>query len=380
MTTTAQRARQQARAQNGQYSEMARGEADVNLGIGVSTQTADHSVASPGMTYAVGPFEVTYILDGRQVSADEIAERGSWDGVLIEHGAAAYAVPVFTPAFQTSRPVYGRGYDGSKSSDEYRPVAQIAKDVRADIKDAVKVGWLPENLEYRVTCGSGDSINVTVIGLSDADREDPDGVARNGPGRTDRDEVVQVERRIKDLVEAYNRSRTDSMTDYFEERFYSKVRFESEASRDFRVKEAARLKKVREAAAADRAYWNSLGRSQPSPVQRRVISFLEQTDSFTSGGMYAAAGPSVRTWQAVGELTRKVVDGGHATFVPSGSQPRTEQERQAVELLRADSGLTVAQAYTQLGVSTRRGDYELTRWTSAGGPLRVAAKPTHGHR
>lgn len=130
---------------------------------------------------------------------------------------------------------------GSKYTG-YRDAALIAKDVRTDIKAALKSGELPtsaggHDVTYSVTCdkySGGQAVNVEVRGLADADIYD----GRDDYGNR---KSSQAARQIKDRVEAiagaYNKSATNSQIDYFSETYYSRVRIEDESGAAFRLHE-----------------------------------------------------------------------------------------------------------------------------------------------
>lgn len=371
MTVTVQPRKPAGTSTGGQYAETSRAEADVDLGLGVSTQCADHSIASPGMRYLVGPFESRYFLpDGEEVTADEIAARGSWNGVRIVAGESQFTVPSFTPASATESPVYGVGYDGSKSAG-YRPVVEVAKDIRADIKDAVKVGWLPD-LEYRVSTSHSTSIRVLVVGLSDQDRVDPDKDPQSYR-RTDREQVSVLERRLGDIMRAYNRSRTDSMTDYFDESFYQSVRVESELDARYRAAETERVKAARAARSALTRRFAASGRSGPTLVQGRVLAEMARSGPLTTGAIQVSGGRGVpRGRVGVGSLTRSLVEGGHGRLIPSGRPPLTSLHRSVAEFMQAHPQATPSELYAHLGITQTQGDRELTYLTGLSGPLRLS--------
>lgn len=117
---------------------------------------------------------------------------------------------------------------GSKTSptEPYRDVKDIARDVRADIKAAIKDGRLvlPEGASVGVRISrfsGGTSINVEVRGLKSSQvflgRDDWDR-SRIVEPVADRANAV-----LTALLGAYNYDGSDTMTDHFDVRFYGSV-------------------------------------------------------------------------------------------------------------------------------------------------------------
>jgi hypothetical protein len=105
-------------------------------------------------------------------------------------------------------------------------IAAIAKLVRADIREAIRVGFLPgSSRDYSVRIdrySMGQSLDVTVrnhpelwhLAWSDTYGEE---LRQHSPeGRR----VVEL---LEGIVRAYNWDGSDSMVDYFDVRFYSTV-------------------------------------------------------------------------------------------------------------------------------------------------------------
>jgi len=144
---------------------------------------------------------------------------------------------------------------------------EIAKAMRADIKRAVAKGTLPDGPTYSVTSehySGGQSINITVRGWSGA-WVDCDGSctsywcsARNDSPHASAHKVLNpAARRAQIVLErihgAYNHDGSDTMTDYFDVRYYGQVTFETAESAAWRAEDKARkaaAKVAREAAVA----------------------------------------------------------------------------------------------------------------------------------
>jgi hypothetical protein len=119
---------------------------------------------------------------------------------------------------------YGSKYnDLSKDAHGWVDTTVIAKAIRADIKAAVKAGDIP-CVKYSVRTrkfAGGSAIDVEVIGLPNAriEREHPYG----GTVFAYSDETNIVVKKLEAIVAAYNHDGSDSMTDYFDVRFYGHV-------------------------------------------------------------------------------------------------------------------------------------------------------------
>lgn len=130
----------------------------------------------------------------------------------------------------------GEKYDREAA---YRPAAEIAKDIRRDLKQAVAEGRLPgAPTKYSVRVDNysmGRSIDVEI-------QEWPGVVERTETfedGHTCRrytDEAQEVMKVVQQIRQAYNYDRSDVMTDYFDVNFYGSVTFESEFGKEQRMK------------------------------------------------------------------------------------------------------------------------------------------------
>lgn len=124
---------------------------------------------------------------------------------------------------------YSRSYGGkSLSYTDPHPqggstVAQIAKAVRQDIKDAIKGGYLPGDLTYSVRSrnfAGGSAIDLEISGLTFDDFYDRERLDLRDM-RLQRSKFVgEVESRAQEILEQYNWDGTDSTIDYFDVRFY----------------------------------------------------------------------------------------------------------------------------------------------------------------
>lgn len=131
----------------------------------------------------------------------------------------------------------------------YRPVAEVAKDVRGDLKDAQRRGYLPEGLRFAVTSASyvgGQRLLVTVQGMSDEDIYARDRVTWS-PVRRLSAEAVEIRTRVEAIGGAYARSTTHSQTDYFEATYWCQVEVEDERTAAWRASERERARERRAA-------------------------------------------------------------------------------------------------------------------------------------
>ena len=151
--------------------------------------------------------------------------------------------PTFEPPYTQDLATDGSYYPdhvGSKYTG-FRDVAEIAKDVRAEIKDATRVGYLPRGVKYSVTASrfaGGQSLRVVVQGLSDADIYTPEGQITGRNLLNERTALMR--RRVQALASAYDRDRSDSMTDYSHNLYFAQVEVEDEAGAAWRADERVR--------------------------------------------------------------------------------------------------------------------------------------------
>ena len=124
--------------------------------------------------------------------------------------------------------------EGSKYTG-FRPVTEIAKDIRKDIKDAMRLHELPSDLKVSVRSryyAGGQSIDID-WSASKGTHQLPCAWHR-GPwadcvGACDPDHYLQVglstlgehiERKLKAIANAYNYDNSDVQVDYFDTLFY----------------------------------------------------------------------------------------------------------------------------------------------------------------
>jgi len=160
-----------------------------------------------------------------------------------------------------SREMYERSY-GYRYAElgDHPSAAEIAKAIRADIKQAVSEGLLPARWSYSVRSDSfsgGKSVDVRVQDCADAYRLCDGGqgcrnvwcAARNDPqyahGATPHnvltEEAEAAKMTLTRIHNAYNHDGSEIQIDYFDVRYYGIVDFESADSANFRRAEKERL-------------------------------------------------------------------------------------------------------------------------------------------
>ena len=177
--------------------------------------------------------------------------------------------------------MYERAYGYKYTEQQGKSLAEIAKLMRQDIKQAIAEALLPgKPVKYSVrteTYSGGGSINIEVRDWPEAWQEcdgyKPGDRVVSGMGRqlcrdyfcaamlaitgeerpgTQAHEVLTedaqaVEMTLKRIREAYNHDGSDSMVDYFDVNYYGHVSFEGRRAAERRAEEAARKAARREA-------------------------------------------------------------------------------------------------------------------------------------
>jgi hypothetical protein len=137
-----------------------------------------------------------------------------------------------------------------RTGNKYEPglrTQQIAARIRGDLKEAQAKNFLPKHLKYKVT-NHGDSLNVTIIGASNAQIIDGyEYSVDNGEsfGREETSEAREHRQRVTQVVEAYNNSQYDEIegrTNYTN--YWARVNYEDDWAKEKRV-EKERIKELR---------------------------------------------------------------------------------------------------------------------------------------
>ena len=118
-----------------------------------------------------------------------------------------------TTGYTYPEPIVGSRYTG------YTDAAVVAKNVRADIKQAKADGTLPKNLKTSVRCqkyAGGQSVSVTLSGWTRAQVWDvtADGTTKMTPA------AISTMHAVESIRTAYNRNASDPMTDYYDVTYY----------------------------------------------------------------------------------------------------------------------------------------------------------------
>lgn len=147
----------------------------------------------------------------------------------------------------------GNGFKGSRYEETRNlDVKDIAKMLRKDIKAAVKAGKFPKGMKTSVRISrysGGCSIDVTVKALPESfPLLNPEWVRfmRDNPNKPMpyglaifTDEAGALKESLESMMNTYNRDNSDTMTDYFDVRFYGHADFDWELRNSFenRMKE-----------------------------------------------------------------------------------------------------------------------------------------------
>lgn len=166
------------------------------------------------------------------------ADGGDWKAVVAEAAAADTARRPggsLKEGYRPPRPTHQAGYQqGTLTTGErytgYRNASEICKDIRAELKAATEANYLPAGLKYSVTnekYSGGQSINVTIQGVSDADRIDPTELDHRGD-YAQRKEAKELQERVEGITNAYNRTNIDSQSDYFHVAYWGRAEIETD--------------------------------------------------------------------------------------------------------------------------------------------------------
>ena len=237
----------------GQFVTKARQEADVDLGAGApqapqgtgaSTAAAAREVMS---LWASGDLEGAYAREAQVLAATPeveesilrddfyhpmLAAAGAGDDeqlyalaarldVIAERERAWREAGYVPPGAEhdetpTGGPVVYHQRTGSKY-EGFRDVAQISRDVRADLKEAQKAGYLPPEVKVSVRSekySMGQTMRVAVTGLSEADTYQPQSELDLSYGRRYTAYATEVRARVEAIAKAYDQTESEHHTDY----------------------------------------------------------------------------------------------------------------------------------------------------------------------
>lgn len=170
----------------------------------------------------------------------------------------AARAPQFVPAYcDPANETRGSKYEATRDLS----LKEIAARIRADIKAAIASGALPKGLKTRCYMPHYGSIEVRVVDLPEGfkvmseagaswSKQFPEASKWSDmPGgwkATRSDELNDLLDKLDAIHGAYNRDNSDSMTDYFDTRYYGRAEIDSELRR---TREAAEI------AASPGTYW-----------------------------------------------------------------------------------------------------------------------------
>ncbi|MBG0738941.1 hypothetical protein IV500_05825 [Paeniglutamicibacter antarcticus] len=231
---------------------------EVERSIGVSDGEIDYHCET--FSDLVPHLQVEEAYSYFNQAVDARSRGGDWQAVVAEAAAADTArhpggqlKDGYVPPLVKHQPGYQQGVlsTGSKYTG-YRDATDICKDIRVELKAATDANYLPAGLKYSVTndkYSGGQSINVTVQGVSDADRLDYMETDHNG-GYAQSREAKELQARVDAITNSYNQSDIDSQSDYFQTAYWGRAEIETDSWREFRESEAAKRKAAASARAA----------------------------------------------------------------------------------------------------------------------------------
>lgn len=146
------------------------------------------------------------------------------------------------------------GYRYAELGD-HPATTDIAKAIRADIKQAKEEGLLPARWTYSCRADHGTSIDVEVKDCPDAwqpcdgschdvwckARRLPEYAHAAAEHETLTEEAKVAKMTLERIHGAYNHDGSEVQVDYFDVRYYGHVEFEDARSYDFRIREAERM-------------------------------------------------------------------------------------------------------------------------------------------
>lgn len=134
------------------------------------------------------------------------------------------------------------GWRGGRCAPGYRPMAEVARDVRADVAEAVRGGYLPKGLTYSVRVNpAGSGIQLEARGMPWGQQlqrvqDRYDGRFRLGPTP----HAQRVVARLLEIADQYSFDQGNSQYDYFHHGPYSTASVETPEEEAWRLVEVAR--------------------------------------------------------------------------------------------------------------------------------------------
>lgn len=152
---------------------------------------------------------------------------------------------------------YGRKFVGGKVATDghsrYHDAAQVAADIRKQMKAAVEWGALPAKYEYGATSdkfSGGQAVRIRVSGMRDADHfaERQEGFAYGQSAK-----ARELEAALETIGNQWNTDASDTQSDYFDVTYYLQVEIENEHTTAFREQQRIIARARRAARAAEKS-------------------------------------------------------------------------------------------------------------------------------
>ena len=238
-TNTHDRARQpKGRPTGGQFAEEARAASGIALGAAADDEGARavadaiEQLEAEEQVYPDATQNRSGAMEQLRQTPDDPAMQTYARWVLETAPALLPANPTWQPAQGVPRgeEMYSRSYGGRSLSVDghYRTTAEVTKEIRADIKDAIAGGYLPGDLTYRVRkhdSATSSSVRIVAEGMGPHQFYDRrDAVTTYGdPYLQASPYVKEIEECLGKIAAQYNWDGSDTQSDYFDVNFYQHV-------------------------------------------------------------------------------------------------------------------------------------------------------------
>lgn len=204
---------------------------------------------------AEGPSQKRDLEDQLEIAQYHVKEAERQNGIDNEAGGSiaskddfVYDVPSYVRSGDKLWPeTTGSKYDATLNT------RAIATKLSADLKEAQRGGYLPRHLKFKVSPDSSSrNIRVTIIGASQAQIYDE--VENNNGYSVPTSQADELQIRVGNLTDAYNRKQFDSVEGRVNRtKYWSSVEFERDSDKSNRVEreKAATAKRKAKALAAN---------------------------------------------------------------------------------------------------------------------------------
>lgn len=175
-------------------------------------------------------------------TVNKVSEPVKTNGSLFAEIHAAYETP-------ERKAIEGGGYGGNAWVGSKRPktgwigTTEIAKNVREDIKEATRAGYLPQGFKYSLKVdkfAGGSAIRTKIYG--NADILETHDVEPRWERLVLNDDHKELVNRVSNLIDAYNYNDSNAQTDYFNTAFYSTVEIASASDQKLKEQESQKRK------------------------------------------------------------------------------------------------------------------------------------------